>query len=72
MRGRERLAQIIKDASDSMRSNQGAVQGIIENNRVIVAGHSYPFVQAVDCPIADGSRVCVILSRERRAVIVGA
>lgn len=48
-----------------------AKHGTIQNGQFVSGSKSYPFVQAVDCDVSEGSRVWAQLTKDGKAVIVG-
>lgn len=72
MNGIQGLADAIKSAVQNRIDEESkAKRGTIQNGNFVNGAKSYPFIQAVDCNISNGSRVWAQLSRSGKAVIVG-
>lgn len=72
MNGIQGLADAIKAAVQNRIDEEArAKRGLIQNGNFISGGKSYPFVQAVDCDVSNGSKVWAQLSRSGKAVIIG-
>lgn len=72
MNGIQGLADAIKSAVQNRIDEESkAKRGTIQNGNFVSGDKSYPFIQAVDCNISNGSRVWAQLSRSGKAVIVG-
>lgn len=66
------LANAIKSAVQRRVDEESkAIRGTIQNGQFVSGSKSYPFVQAVDCDVSEGSRVWAQLSKNGKAVIVG-
>ena len=69
----QRLADSLKAAVDKRISNEArAMRGTIRNGMFVSGAKSFPFKQAVDCSVFDGSRVWAQRSTNGKAIIVGA
>ena len=67
------LASTIKDiVNKRIKREARAMRGTIKDGMFQCGTKSYPFKQAVDCNISNGSRVWAQLSPNNIAVIVGA
>lgn len=67
------LANSIKSAVDKRIEEEAqAKRGTIHNDRFISGSKSYPFTPAVECDTSEGARVWAQLSKDGKAVIVGA
>ena len=66
------LANAIKSAVQRRVDEESkAKHGTIQNGQFVSGSKSYPFVQAVDCDVSEGSRVWAQLTKDGKAVIVG-
>lgn len=71
--GIQRLADSLKAAVDKRVSNEArAIRGTIKNGMFVSGAKSFPFKQAVDCSVFEGSRVWAQRSNNGKAIIVGA
>lgn len=69
----QRLATAIKSAVDTRINNEArAMRGTIKNGMFVCGAKSFPYRQAVDCSVFDGSRVWAQRSNNGKAIIVGA
>lgn len=69
----QRLAQVIKSAvNNRIRREARALRGTITGGVFQSGSKSFPYRQAVDCNVKDGSRVWAQLTPNGNAVIVGA
>jgi hypothetical protein len=52
--------------------NEKTLRGCISGDAVFIGGRAYPYDLAIDCSVNDGDYVYCLLTKNNRAVIVGA
>ena len=72
MNGIKGLADAIKTAVQNRVNEEAeAKRGTIKDGKFVSGSKSYPFVQAVDCDVSNGSKVWAQLSKSGTAVVIG-